>query len=93
MWRRRSLIPAMVAVSLLLLLAGAPALAIDIGPRVAVSSSHIDPPVLMKGDTGIVTVQVTNSGEEGVYINYARLSGAEVSVIQSPDQTQGGVIP
>jgi len=90
---RRSLIPAMVAVALLLLLAGAPALAVDIGPRVAVSSSHIDPPVLMKGDTGIVTVQVTNSGEEGVYINYARLSGAEVSVIQSPDQTQGGVIP
>jgi hypothetical protein len=81
------------AALLLLLLAVAPAAAIDIGPEVSVSSYRIDPPVLMKSDTGIVTVHVTNSGQEGVFINSARLAGAEVSVIQSPDQTQGGIPP
>jgi hypothetical protein len=74
------------------LLIGIPALAIDIGPQVAVSSYRLDPPVLMKGDTGVVTVQVSNSGPESVYINSARLSGgAEVTVIQSPDETQGAI--
>lgn len=76
-----------------LLLLAAPALALDIGPQVAVSSYRLDPPVLMKGDTGVVTVNVINSGSESVYINSARLSGVEVSVIQSPDQTQGGIVP
>jgi hypothetical protein len=75
-----------------LLLVGVPALAIDIGPQVAVSSYRLDPPVLVKGDTGVVTVQVMNSGPESVYINSARLSGgAAVSVIQSPDETQGTI--
>jgi hypothetical protein len=75
-----------------LLLIGVPALAIDIGPQVAVSSYRLDPQVLVKGDTGVVTVQVTNSGSESVHINSARLAGgAEVSVIQSPDQTQGSI--
>jgi hypothetical protein len=85
--------PVAVAGLLLLLLAGAPALAIDLGPQVSVSSYRIDPPVLMKGDTGIVTVHVTNAGQEGVFINSARLAGGAVSVIQSPDQTQGGIAP
>jgi hypothetical protein len=76
-----------------LLLAAVPALAIDLGPQLAVSSFRLDPPVLMKGDTGIVTVNVMNSGTESVFINSARLSGgAEVSVIQSPDQTQGAIV-
>ena len=77
----------------LLFLVGVHALALDIGPQVAVSSYQLDPPVLMKGDTGVVTVNVMNSGSDGVYINSARLSGAEVSVIQSPDETQGGIAP
>jgi len=47
----------------------------------------------MKSDTGMITVNVMNSGQDGVYINSARLSGAEVSVIQSPDQTQGQIAP
>lgn len=70
-----------------------PALGVDIGPQVAVSSYRIDPPILVKGDTGVVTVNVLNSGSDGVYINSARLSGVEVSVIQSPDQTQGEIVP
>jgi hypothetical protein len=86
----RTLLLATVSV---LLLAAVPALAIDLGPQVAVSSYRLDPPVLIKGDTGIVTVNVMNSGSESMYINSARLSGAEVSVIQSPDQTQGAIIP
>jgi hypothetical protein len=85
---------ALAAAVLLAFLLTAPVLALDIGPQVAVSSYRLDPPVLMKGDTGVVTVNVKNSGSEGVYINSARLSGgAEVSVIQSPDQTQGGIVP
>jgi hypothetical protein len=80
------------ALALLLLLA-APALALDIGPQVAVSSYRLDPPVLMRGDTGVVTVNVINSGSDSVYVNSARLSGGEVSVIQSPAQTQGGIAP
>jgi hypothetical protein len=90
---RRSLFAVAAGLVLLLILATGPAMAVDIGPQVSVSSYRIDPPVLMKGDTGIVTVLVTNAGQEGVYINSARLAGAEVSVIQSPDQTQGGVAP
>ena len=83
----------LLAVFLLLLLV-VPALAVDIGPQVAISSYQIDPPVLMTGDTGMVTVNVMNSGPASEYINSARLSGgAEVTVIQSPDQTQGGIVP
>ena len=81
------------ALFLLLLLLAAPVIGIDIGPQVAVSSYRIDPPVLMKGDTGVVTMEVKNSGTDSVYINSARLSGVEVAVIQSPDQTQGGIVP
>ena len=88
--KTRLLLPAIV---LLLLSVVYPALAVDTGPQVAVSSYHIDPPVLMKGDIGIVTVEVLNSGQDGVFINSARLSGAEVSVIESPDQTQGSIAP
>jgi hypothetical protein len=80
-------------VAVLVLLVGVSALALDTGPQVAVSSYVLDPQVLMKGDTGVVTVNVVNSGSDGVYINSARLSGAEVSVIQSPDQTQGAIVP
>ena len=86
----RTLLTAVAA--LCLLLAAMPVLAIDIGPQVSVSSYRIDPPVLMKGDTGVVTVQVTNSGPDGVYINSARLAGGDISVIQSPDQTQGAIV-
>ena len=83
----------LVLLGVILLLAAAPALALDVGPQVAVSSYQIDPPVLMKGDIGVVTVNVMNSGTDGVYINSARLSGVEVPVIQSPDETQGGIAP
>jgi hypothetical protein len=87
---RRLTLPAVALLALLLVV---PALGLDIGPKVAVSSYRIDPPVLVKGDTGVVTVNIMNSGPDSVYINSARLSGgAEVSVIQSPDQTQGGII-
>ena len=81
------------AAALLFLILVVPALGVDIGPQVTVSSYRLDPTVLMKGDTGVVSVNVMNSGSESVYINSARLSGAEVTVIQSPDQTQGGIAP
>jgi hypothetical protein len=84
---------AVILAALFLFILAAPAPALDIGPQVAVSSWRIDPTVLVKGDTGVVTVDVMNSGTDSVYINSARLSGVEVSVIQSPDQTQGGIAP
>ena len=61
--------------ALLFLLLVVPALGIDIGPQIAVSSYRIDPPVLVKGDTGVVTVNIMNSGPDSVYVNSARLSG------------------
>ncbi|HMA05679.1 MAG TPA: hypothetical protein VKO45_07105 [Methanomicrobiales archaeon] len=82
----------LLSVALILLLA-VPASALDSGPQVGVSSYTLDPPALMKGDTGIVTIHVVNSGTDASYINSARLSGGEVTVIQSPDQTQGGIAP
>jgi hypothetical protein len=88
---RRFTLPALALLFLLLVV---PALGLDIGSQIAVSSYRIDPPVLVKGDTGVVTVNIINSGPDSVYINSARLSGgAQVSVIQSPDQTQGGIVP
>ena len=76
-----------------LLLLAVPALALDTGPRVAVSSYRLDPSVLMKDDFGVVTVNVLNSGPDSVYVNSARLTGIEVSVVESPDVTQGGISP
>ena len=78
----------------LLLLLVVPALGVVIGPQVAVSSYQIDPPVHMMGDTGMVTVNVMNSGPDSEYINSARLSGgAGVTVIQSPGPDPGRDCP
>lgn len=73
---------ALAAAVILALLLAVPALGLETSPQIAVSSYRIDPPVLMKGDTGVVTVNVMNLGSESVYINSARLSGgADVTVI------------
>ncbi|WP_214021567.1 COG1361 S-layer family protein [Methanoculleus sp.] len=45
---------------------------------VAVTSSSLDPPVLMKGDTGTLTVVIQNNGAETVAIRSARLYGSGV---------------
>lgn len=70
---------ALAAAVILALLLAVPALGLETSPQIAVSSYRIDPPVLMKGDTGVVTVNVMNLGSESVYINSARLSGGPMS--------------
>ena len=49
------------------------------GPAdITVTSSSIDPPVLMKGDTGMLTIAIQNNGAESVAIRSARLFGSGV---------------
>ncbi|MCK9276554.1 MAG: hypothetical protein M0P22_00515 [Methanoculleus sp.] len=49
------------------------------GPAdIAVTSSAIDPSVLMKGDTGTLTVTIQNNGADPVSIKSARLYGSGV---------------
>jgi hypothetical protein len=85
--------PLLLLAAALLILATGPVLALETNPQVTVSSYQLDPPVFMKGDSGLVTVNVVNTGSESVYINSARLSGVEISVVKSPEQTQGPIAP
>ncbi|HOC83748.1 MAG TPA: hypothetical protein PLB71_03940 [Methanoculleus sp.] len=49
------------------------------GPAdITVTSSSIDPPILMKGDTGTLTIAIQNNGAEPVAIRSARLFGSGV---------------
>jgi hypothetical protein len=49
------------------------------GPAdITVTSSSIDPPILMKGDTGMLTIAIQNNGAEPVAIRSARLFGSGV---------------
>ena len=49
------------------------------GPAdITVTSSATDPPVLMKGDTGTLTVTIQNNGPDTVAIRSARLYGSGV---------------
>ena len=49
------------------------------GPAdITVTSSSIDPPILMKGDTGTLTIAIQNNGAESVAIRSARLFGSGV---------------
>lgn len=60
------------------------ALAVFTGPAsagpadITVTSSSIDPPILMKGDTGTLTIAIQNNGAEPVAIRSARLFGSGV---------------
>ena len=60
------------------------ALAVFTGPAsagpadITVTSSSIDPPILMKGDTGTLTIAIQNNGAESVAIRSARLFGSGV---------------
>jgi hypothetical protein len=54
------------------------------GPRLVVSEYRLDPAVLMKGDVGVLTIRLTNSGTDPATINSARLNGVEIQVKQNP---------
>ncbi|MDK2889728.1 MAG: hypothetical protein PWR21_360 [Methanoculleus sp.] len=58
---------------------------------IAVVSSSLDPPVLMKGDTGTLTVAIQNTGAETVAVRSARLYGSGVVPLSEPYPSVGEV--
>ncbi|RXE57457.1 hypothetical protein ABH15_03280 [Methanoculleus taiwanensis] len=58
---------------------------------VTVTSFTLDPPVLMRGDEGILTVTVQNTGPEPVAISRARLYGDGVVVLSDPYPSVGDI--
>jgi hypothetical protein len=66
--------------------------AVSAGPAdVTVTSYQIDPPVLMKGDTGTITVDVQNTGDVGVPIARARLYMDGIAVLSDPYPSVGDI--
>ncbi len=62
------------------------------GPAdITVTSSATDPPVLMKGDTGTLTVTIQNNGAESVAIKSARLFGSGVVALSDPYPSVGEI--
>ncbi|UUX93750.1 COG1361 S-layer family protein [Methanoplanus endosymbiosus] len=49
--------------------------------QVAVTDVNLDPGVFVKGDTGIITITVKNTGTESVSINRAELYSNDISVV------------
>jgi len=56
-----------------------------------VTSSSLDPAVLMKGDTGMLTVTIQNNGAEPVAIRSARLHGSGVVPLSDPYPSVGEI--
>ncbi len=62
------------------------------GPAdVTVTSFTLDPPVLMRGDEGILTVTVQNTGPDAVAISHARLYADKVVVLSDPYPSVGDI--
>jgi len=61
----------------------------DVGAQISVTSVQIEPGVLMRGDTGIVKIQVENTGTESVDISRAKLYGRDIAIVS--DQNYGTV--
>ncbi|MDN7025117.1 hypothetical protein FGU65_09485 [Methanoculleus sp. FWC-SCC1] len=80
---------AIYAIVCAVLLLIAPALAAP--ADVTVTSVSLDPAVLMRGDEGILTVTVQNTGLEPVPISRARLYGDEVVVLSDPYPSVGDI--
>ncbi|WP_292519260.1 CARDB domain-containing protein [Methanoculleus sp.] len=60
------------------------------GPAdITVTSSTLDPQVLMKGDTGTLTIVIQNTGAETVAIKSARLYGSGVVPLSEPYPSVG----
>jgi len=56
---------------------------------IAVTSSSLDPSVLMKGDTATLTIAIQNTGAETVAIRSARLYGSGVVPLSEPYPSVG----
>jgi hypothetical protein len=57
--------------------------------QVMVMNTTINPPVLMPGDVGIITIRVVNNGDTGVMISRALLLGGSLSVASDSYLTVG----
>jgi hypothetical protein len=53
----------------------------DAAARIAVTTMRMDPAVLMRGDTGILTVKITNTGDDNVAIGRAKILSQEIAVL------------
>ncbi|MGC9436077.1 MAG: COG1361 S-layer family protein [Methanomicrobiales archaeon] len=60
---------------------------------VAVTATAVDPAVLMRGDTGTLSVTVTNTGTGPVEISRARLSVRDLQVLKNPYPSVGDLGP
>ncbi len=58
---------------------------------ITVTSSSIDPPVLMKGDTGTLTVTIQNNGASPVLIKSARLFASGIVPLNDPYLSVGEI--
>jgi hypothetical protein len=76
----------------LLCIAGWMALPVSAGPAdITVTSYQVDPTVLMKKDTGTLTVAVKNTGAESVAIRSARLFNNGVVALTDPYASVGEI--
>ncbi|MDN7024799.1 hypothetical protein FGU65_07855 [Methanoculleus sp. FWC-SCC1] len=66
--------------------------AVSAGPAdVTVTSYQVDPPSLMRWDTGTLTVTVKNNGAESVAIRSARLFGDDIQVLSDAYGSVGDI--
>ncbi|MCK4268964.1 MAG: hypothetical protein KAW93_00620 [Methanogenium sp.] len=73
-------------------IAGAVSPAESAAAQVSVTNVVIDPLVMMKGDCGTVTIEITNSGTEGVAIRSARLISGDITVVDNQNYATVGSI-
>ncbi|MFA5613400.1 MAG: hypothetical protein WC993_02905 [Methanoculleus sp.] len=81
----------LIIIALICIAAGLVAPATAGTADVVVTSSTIDPPVLMKGDVGTLTVEIMNNGAEPVAIRNARLYGSGVVALSDAYPSVGDI--
>ena len=86
---RRGILLLSVVLALVLLVPGAAAQdpGADAAAQVTVTSVSLDPGIFFEGDTGIITIQITNNGIERVAIRRATMYDADISVLSSSYDT------
>ena len=74
-----------------LLLVSFPGMAVEPNPeaasQISVTNVTMDPAVYFEGDTGIITIEITNNGPESVAIRRATMYDTDISVISSSYDT------
>ncbi|HON80728.1 MAG TPA: hypothetical protein PLN56_00475 [Methanoregulaceae archaeon] len=85
----RSILLLFITVTIVSLMPGAAAQnsCSDAAAQVTVTRVSIDPTIFFEGDTGIITVEITNNGLESVAIRRATMYDADISVLSSSYDT------